>query len=351
MLPFHNRIAQSLAAVTLMCAGMASAAPSKDPLFLTATNGTPNYLAVINTRTQQTQYVPTGGTGGATGNAGGVAVSGEVAAVVNFGSKNVTIFGRTGNTMQPMQTIKTLAPPVSVTFGQSHLVVLETNMAESFPMFGNTVMTTADGSSTLQLGDGSAAQVVAFTGGVIYSEKTGSVAELNLSTDGAPGLSGPNVVVPLPPAPNNNTPFGIAARGSDVYITIAHSDLEALVQNGKIVSMAQGPTPFMVSGNITHAPCWNTLSGQFLFAADSPGQQILRYLVSDANIFFDKASVATLTGAPTDLFATGTLLAVIDGGTAGVSNASVFDISSEGELTLRFAVKIPSPINGAAIVE
>jgi hypothetical protein len=214
------------------------------------------------------------------------------------------------------------------------------------------VMATADGSAPLNLADGSAAQIVSYNGGVVYSEKTGSVAELNLSTDGASGLSGPNVVVPLPAAPNNNTPFGMVARGADVYLTIAHSDLQALVQNGKIVTTATGPTPFMdKSGNIIHAPCWNTLSGQFLYSADSPGNQVLRYLVSDANVFFDKAGVAKLTGSPTDLFASGALLAVIDGGDGTNSNASLFEISSEGELTLRFAVKIPSPINGAVIID
>src|SRR4051812_49433975 len=52
-----------------------------DPLFLTATNGANNFLAVVNTRTKETNYVPTGGLGGAGGNAGGVAVDGDLAAV------------------------------------------------------------------------------------------------------------------------------------------------------------------------------------------------------------------------------------------------------------------------------
>jgi len=354
MFRLKKRFHLVLAAVPVLGAGLASAAPpeGRTALFLTATNGATNYLAIINTQSQEVNYIPTGGSGGASQNAGGVAVTGEMAAVVNFGSKSVTIFVRAGNTMQPTQMIKTVAAPVSVTFGHGHLAVLETTIAESFPMFGNTVMSTADGAVPLALADGSAAQIVSYAGGVVYSEKTGSVAELNLSTDGFPGISGPNVVVPLPPAPNNNTPFGMAARDSNVYVTIAHSDLQALVVDGKIASMAEGPTPFMdKSGNITHAPCWNTLSGQFLFSSDSPGKQILRYLVSDANIFFDKAGVATLMGAPTDLAAAGSILAVIDGGDGTNSNASVFDISSEGELALRFTVKIPSPINGAAIIQ
>jgi len=143
----------------------------------------------------------------------------------------------------------------------------------------------------------------------------------------------------------------MVARGANTYVTIAHSNLEALVVNGVIVSLAMGPTPFMQSGNIIHAPCWNALSGQFLYASDSPGSQLYRYLVSDANIFFDKAGVAKLAGAPTDLAVLNGLLGVIDGGNGVNSDVSLFDIDSEGELTLRFTLTIPSPINGAAIIQ
>src|SRR5215467_4346778 len=68
------------------------------PLFLTATNGSSNVLVVINSQNKQADLVPTGGAGGAGGNAGGVAVQGSLAAAVNFGSSNVTIFVRHGNT-------------------------------------------------------------------------------------------------------------------------------------------------------------------------------------------------------------------------------------------------------------
>jgi hypothetical protein len=322
------------------------------PLFLTATNGTNNFLAVINTRTKEVDYVPTGGAGGATGNGGGVAVMGRLAAVVNFGSSNVTIFTRAGATMKAIQTIKTASQPVSVAFGHNHLVVLGQTTAESFPVFGDTVGSTADGTVPLLRADKSAAQIVAFDGGVLYSEKSGSIAQLDLATGGiGSGLTGPNVSVALPDAPNNDTPFGMIGRGANVYVTIAHSDLEALVEKGKIVATAAGPMPYKdATGNFLHAPCWNTLHGQFLYSSDSPGKQILRYLVSDSNVFFDKAAVANLGGAPTDLDADQQLLGVIDGGSGGMSNASVFDIDEEGELTLRFAVKIAAPINGAAIM-
>src|SRR5437899_5973737 len=143
---------------TLICAVAVSAAfagdevltqakqgRGQDPLFLTITNGAANFLAVVNTRTKQTDYVPTGGFGGAGGNSGGVAVSGNLAAAVNFGSTNVTIFVRRGNAMEPTQLIKTSSQPVSVALGHNHLVVLGQTTAESFAVFGSTVNKDNDG--------------------------------------------------------------------------------------------------------------------------------------------------------------------------------------------------------------
>jgi hypothetical protein len=361
-----NGAGHAPAASTLLCALAAAAiattlgagelhaqpaAANRAPLFLTATNATDNSLAVINTRTQEIDYVPTGGAGGASGNAGGVAVSGNLAAAVNFGSSNVTIFQRRGNAMEPMQMIKTTSQPVSAAFGHNHLIVLGLTTVESFPVYGNTVGNN-DGIVHLLRADGTAAQVVTYAGGAVYAEKSGDIAEVTISTNGASGVSGPNISVPLPAAPNNNTPFGMAARGNNVYVTIAHSDLEALVVNGQIVNTAAGPTPYMDPfGNIIHAPCWNALSGQFLFSSDSPGKQLLRYLVSDSNVFFDKAGAAKLAGTPTDLYVEGSLLGVIDSGDGTNSNASVFSIDAEGELTLRFTMKIAGAINGAAIIQ
>ena len=108
-----------------------------------------------------------------------VAVDGQMAAAVNFGSSNVTIFVRQGNAMQPTQTIKTSAQPVSVAFGHDHLVVLETTAAESFAVYGKTVTTAADGNVSLQIGDGSAAQIITYAGGAVYTEKTGDIGQIN----------------------------------------------------------------------------------------------------------------------------------------------------------------------------
>ncbi len=301
----RNHAGKVLAMLSLICGPLAHAQRGNghDPLLLTITNGTvtANFLAVVNTRTQETDYVPTGGVGGASGNAGGVAVQGQLAAAINFSSSNVTIFVRQGNAMQPTQTIQTASKPVSVAFGHDHLVVLGLTTAQSFPVYGNTVGA-SDGMAQLQIGDGSAGQIVTYSGGAVYTEKSGGIGELSLSTDGMAGLSGSTVPVMLPPAPNNSTPLGMVARDANVYVTIAHSNLEALVVNGRIISTAAGPTPYKdQSGNLLHAPCWNALYGQFLYSSDSPGKQLLRYLVSDNSVFFDKAAVASLGGAPTDL--------------------------------------------------
>jgi len=324
----------------------------QDALFLTATNTPSNFLAVVNARTKEIDYVATGGAGGASGNAGGVAVQGKLAAVVNFGSSNVTIFVRHGNSMQATQAIKITSQPVSVAFGHGHLVVLGQTTAESFPVYGTTVGPN-DGIVPLLRGDKTAGQITTYDGGAAYTEESGDIGLLSLSTPGASGLSGTSTPVSLPAAPNNDTPFGIVGQGANLYVAIAHSNLQALVVNGQIISTSGGPTPFKnSSGGLLHAPCWNALSGHFLYSADSPGKQLLRYLVSDNNVFFDKAAVAQLTGSPTDLAVADNLLGVIDGGDGtNFSNISLFDIDSEGELTLRSTMRIPSRINGAAIIQ
>jgi len=55
------------------------------PLFLTATNGTANFLAVVNTRTKQTDFIPTGGAGGAMATGAGWPFRGRWARLTTFG--------------------------------------------------------------------------------------------------------------------------------------------------------------------------------------------------------------------------------------------------------------------------
>ncbi len=184
MLRNENRASKALAIFTLLCGmgvssafgagelqALAKTGGAQDPLFLTITNGTANSLAIINTRTKQMTFVATGGAGERAAMRAEWPREGKLAAAVNFGSSTVTIFLRQGNSMEPVQTVKTSSAPLSVAFGHNHLLVLGQSTAESFPVYGNTVGQTNDGVAQLLRGDKSAAQIVSFDGGAAYGKR------------------------------------------------------------------------------------------------------------------------------------------------------------------------------------
>ena len=264
----------------------------QDPLFLTATNGANNFLAVVNTRTKGDGFRSDRRARRSQRQCRRRRRAAEISRPRSTSGPPTSPSSSAAATRwQPTQMIKTSSQPVSVAFGHNHLVVLGLTTAESFPVYGNTVGTDNDGVVQLARRDKSAAQIVTYDGGVVYSEKSGSMAELNLSTNGMAGLSGPNRPVLLPTAPNNDTPFGMVARGANVYVTIAHSNLEVLVVNGQIMSLpppARRPSKTGPATSPTR-PAGTLSPDTFCFSADSPGKQLLRYLVSDSNVFFDKA--------------------------------------------------------------
>jgi DNA-binding beta-propeller fold protein YncE len=81
----------------------------------------------------------TGGRGGVSGNAGGVAADGRLIAVVNFGSQSVSLFDLTHAGLVLTDVVTTMSPPVSVTFGYGHLYVLGTTSIESHKLYGEQV--------------------------------------------------------------------------------------------------------------------------------------------------------------------------------------------------------------------
>src|SRR5579863_8346436 len=113
-----------LASVLVPLLGVARAVQAKDPFVVTASNATANQLLVYTPSGQLIQTLSTKGTGGATGNAGGVQTSNGLVAAVNFGSQSVSIFqsGLTGLFLS--QVVPTVANPVSVAFGENHLYIL-----------------------------------------------------------------------------------------------------------------------------------------------------------------------------------------------------------------------------------
>lgn len=328
----------ALAALSGTVAGAHASDWQSQPLVVTASNTTPNKLLVYDTSGNLIQTVPTEGKGGASGNAGGIAASGSRIAVVNFGSQSVSIFERTLNGIRLRQVVPTSSGPLSVAFGHHHLYVLDADVVESHQVFDFGVSPGADGVASLVKADGSSAQVGVLEKQLIISEKSNAIETVNLNAAGA--VTGAAALVADIPS-NVNTPFGLATRGDEAYVTIAHADEISLVRNDDILTITGSGTQ--------HAPCWLALDGPYLFSSNSPSMSISRYVVYGRNIIQDAAVAASLNGSPTDIAYRSGLVSVIDG--AGtISHLSIFKVDDDGNLKLKGVATIGSAANGVAIV-
>jgi hypothetical protein len=340
-----ERILTAAAAAVLLLGGAASAAAedgAHDSLVLTASNATTNELLVLSTAGAVLKRIPTQGQGGVAGNAGGIAASRDRVAVVNFGSSNVSIFARDegGRYFRLERVIPTLGSPVSVAFGHDHLYVLTTTHVESHRAGPSGVAPTADGQAQLLHGDASAAQVGVLKSELIFTEKSNAIESVRLSGDGS--VAGNAAMVAAIPA-NVNAPFGLATRGDDAYVAIAHADEISLVRNDTVLAVTPSVTQ--------HAPCWVTLDGPFLFSANSPSQSVSRYAVYGQKIVQDAAVVAQFVGDPTDITYRDGLAAVVDAaGTA--SRVSIFKVDQDGNFKLQGVAALTGiATNGVAIVD
>jgi hypothetical protein len=210
---------------------------------------------------------------------------------------------------------------------------------ESHRINRNGVEPTADGAAALLVGDGSAAQVGTLPGQLILSEKSNAIETVNLDARGA--IAGKARLVSNIPT-NVNAPFGLATRGNDAYVTIAHANEISLVRDDAVLAVTGSGTQ--------HAPCWVTLDGPFLFSANSPSHTVSRYVVYGKNIIQDAAIVSTFNGNPTDITYHDHLAAVVDGdGT--LAHVSVFAVDEDGQFTLTGLATINDvATNGIAIV-
>jgi hypothetical protein len=335
-----------IGALSLIVAGAAAAqggnrSDDQHALIVTASNTASNQLLVYNPAGAPLKQIPTQGQGGVSGNAGGIAQNRDRLAVVNFGSGNVSIFAKDTQHMDLRfeHLIQAIASPVSVAFGHGHLYILSTTHVESHPIDGNGVSAISDGSAALIVADGSAAQVGTLPDQLIISEKSNAIETVNLDSRGA--VSGTATLVANIPS-NVNAPFGLATRGNDAYVTIAHANEISLVRSGVVLK---------VTGSGTQSsPCWLTLDGPFLFSANSPSRSVSRYAVYGQQIVQDAAIVATFNGNPTDITYRSGLAAVIDGDGA-VSHVSVFGVNEDGQFTLKGLATISNvATNGIAIV-
>ncbi len=332
---------QYLSAFALLLGTVAAASAQgldRQTLVVTSSNTPTNLLLVYNASNQLIQTVATGGEGGVSGNAGGIATSRDRLAIVNYGSQNVSIFERSQNGFRLDQVVPTASSPVSVAFGHDHLYILGSTKVESHPVFLFGVSSSADGVADLVKADDSAAQVGVVDSQLVITEKSNAIETVNLSADGS--VDGTATLVQNIPA-NVNAPFGLVTRGNDAYVTIAHANEISLVRNDDVLT---------VTGSGTQsAPCWLALDGPYLFSSNSPSMSVSRYVVYGQHIIQDAAVAASFNGNPTDIAYRAGLVAVIDG--AGpVSHLSIFNADEDGNLSLKGVSTINSAANGLVVV-
>jgi hypothetical protein len=341
-----KKLSYVIGALALMIAGTAAAQGGhgfgdSNAVIVTASNTTDNELLIYDPAATLLKQVPTRGQGGVSGNAGGIAQDRDRLAVVNFGSGNVSVFSKAfeSRDLRFERLIPAIASPVSVAFGHDHLYILTTTHIESHRIDGNGVSADSDGSAPLLVADGSAAQVGVLRDQLIISEKSNAIETVDLDSRGA--VSGRAVSVANIPS-NVNAPFGLATRGNEAYVTIAHANEISLVRHDEVLTV--------VGSGTQSAPCWVALDGAFLFSANSPSQTVSRYAVYGRHIIQDAAVVATFNGDPTDIAYRAGLAAVVDGDGA-VSHVSIFGVDEDGSFTLRGVATINNAAtNGIAIV-
>ena len=332
-------VASSLLAVTLASAGEFD----RGVLVLTSTNAPgSNQVLVYQVQPGATalslvQTLPTGGRGGASGNAGIVQMKDDLGAVANYGSASVSEFVREGDYIEMRGQIR-LAPgclkPDSVALTRGELFVAGANCVESHAWPSGFL----DG-NVVHLTDPSAAQVaVGNTWGAV-TFTSGAVEQVGLTGWGS--LSGSVAEVALP-SDANNTPLGAAFWGDILGFNPAHSpDSFALVDAQRNVYPVAGPTPSYP----TNAPCWIAKGpGNVWYTGNSPGQAISIFFSDGKGGVFYKS--VPLPGAPTDITVSKDhkWLAVIYSAN-GNGYVAAFAIDKYGDLTPAGA---SSPIGVAA---
>lgn len=321
-------VAASLLAASLAVAGERD----RGVLVLTSTNdpGT-NQVLVYQLETggsaalSLVQTLPTGGHGGAGGNAGILQMKDDFGAVANYGSNSVSELAREGDFVQVTGRVG-LAPgcvkPDSVALTRDHLFVVGANCVESHAWPSGL----SDG-AIVHLSDASAAQVaVGKTWGAV-TFTSGAVEQVGLTSWGA--LSGSVNPVALP-SDANNTPLGAAFWGDILGFTPAHSpDSFAIVDGQRNVYPITGPTPPYP----TNAPCWVAKGpGNAWYTGNSPGHAISIFFSDGKGGVFYKS--VPLPGAPTDITVSKDhkWLAVIYSAN-GSGYVAVFAIDDYGDLT------------------
>jgi hypothetical protein len=290
----------ALIALSLFSTGFAAAGEhERATLILTSTNdSTANSVVVFKLEPGESpslsllSTVPTGGQGGASGNAGIVQFLGDAGAVANFGSNSVTRLAREGDYIGAAGTIPLASgcvKPDSVALSEQHLFIVGATCAETHAWPAGHV----DGPVVAMTSPASAQIAVGKTWAAV-TQTSGSVLQLPLGADGA--LNG--TVTPLTlPATANNTPLGEAFWANVLGFTPAHSpDSFAVATETGVVSPVTGPTPPYP----TNAPCWLAKGpGNLWYAGNSPGHAISIFFSDSKGGAFYKS--VPLPGVATDI--------------------------------------------------
>jgi len=348
-----TRLAGVTIAASLLAASVAVAGErDRSVLVLTSTNDrSTNQVLVYQLGTgaasalSLVQTLPTGGRGGASGDAGILQMRDDFGAVANYGSGDVSELVRDGDFIQVRRQIKLIPgclKPDSVALTDGQLFVAGANCVESHAWPSGL----PDG-SVVHLSDPSAAQVaVGKTWGAV-TFTSGAVEQVGLTRWGA--LSGSVASVALP-SDAHDTPLGAAFWRDTLGFTPAHSpDSFALVDTQRNVHPVIGPTPAYPA----NAPCWVAKGpGNIWYTGNSPGQAISIFF-SDAKggVFYKSVP---LPGVPTDITVSKDRkwLAVIYSAN-GSGYVAVFSIDAYGDLTPE-ATSSPigvSTFSGVAISE
>ena len=270
--------------------------------------------------------LPTGGTGGASTNAGILQFKNDLGAVANYGTNTVSQIVRYDDFFSIGQSIPLVSgciKPDSVALTEDRLFVVGANCAESHEWPGGRV----DG-TVVTLPDTSAAQIAVGRTWAAVTLSSGFALQLPLDSYGS--LSGASNTITLP-SMANNTPLGEAFWGNILGLTPAHSpDSFAIVNESLTVFPVVGPAPPYP----TNAPCWVAKgAGNIWYTGNSPGNAISIFFSDGQGGVFYKS--VPLPGSPTDITVSpdGKWLAVIY--TAdGEAYVAVFSIDAHGDLAL-----------------
>ena len=357
-----------LAVVFLATALAVAGEHGRSAFVLTSTNNVSgNDVVVFELNTEGTpslslvDMLPTGGNGGASGNAGILQFTDNLGAVANYGSNSVSQLVRDNNIISVGRTIK-LAPgcmnpdSVALTEGQlfgligGHLFVVGTNCAESHAWPSGRV----DG-AVVGLTDTSAGQIAVGSHWAAVTLKSGSVLQLPLTGGGA--LNGTSTTITLPSGAND-TPLGEAFWGDILGFTPAHSpDSFAIVNKSGTVFPIVGPTPPYSGTSPQNAPCWVAKGpGSLWYTGNSPWSAISIFFSDGQGGEFYKSVLLQVAGTPTDITVSpdGKWLAVIYTYDSQ-GYVAVYSIDAYGDLTYVAttspSVGLPTSISGVAFSE